>query len=99
MVIFFSSIKELIAMVNKFEIEVEKVNGYCSEGYKAGDKFMMEGLNTPAFCFCGGAYTALFPIIVALNSGAKFGFEENPLSKTKMACPDNGNIVFKVTKK
>lgn len=79
-----------------FEIEVERVNGYCSCSYKQGDTFRVHGYNTPAN-FCGGAYTMLFPIIVALNSGATFGFEENPRSKTKMACPDNGNIIFKVT--
>jgi uncharacterized repeat protein (TIGR04076 family) len=82
-------------MMKKFEVEVEKVNGYCSYSYKEGDTFIFYGYNTPAD-FCGGAYTMLFPIIVALNSGAKFHFEENPLCKTKMACPDNGNVIFKV---
>ena len=79
----------------KFEIEVEKVNGFCSYSYKEGDKFVFHGFDTPNG-FCGGAYTTLFPIIVALSSGAKFNFEEDPLCKTKMACPDNGNIIFKV---
>lgn len=81
--------------MNQFEIEVEKVNGYCTYSYSEGDKFIFNGFDTPN-AFCGGAYTTLFPIIVALNSGAKFHFEENPLCKTKMACPDNGNVVFKV---
>lgn len=81
--------------MKKFEVEVEKVNGYCSCKYKEGDTFIFNGYSTPD-SFCGGAYTMLFPIIVALNSGARFDFEENPYSKTKMACPDNGNIVFKV---
>lgn len=84
-------------MAHDFEVEVEKVNGHCSCGYKQGDKFVFKGYATPNN-FCGGAYTTLFPIIVALSSGAKFGFEKNPDSKTKMACPDNGNIIFKVTK-
>ena len=82
-------------MAKKFEVEVEKVNGYCSDSYKEGDKFIFHGYHTPAN-FCGGAYTMLFPIIFALNSGAKFNFEENPVCKTKLACPDNGNIIFKV---
>jgi uncharacterized repeat protein (TIGR04076 family) len=82
--------------MQRFEIEVEKVNGYCTYSYKKGDKFIFHGFDTPSG-FCGGAYTMLFPIIVALNSGARFHFEKNPLCKTKMACPDNGNIIFKVT--
>ena len=81
----------------QFEIQVEKVNGHCTHEYKPGDTFIWQGLDTPAGGFCGGAYTALFPILVALFSGAQFHFEKNPLSKTKMACPDNGNVIFKVT--
>lgn len=79
----------------QFEIEVEKVNGRCSYSYKKGEKFIFNGFDTPDG-FCGGAYTMLFPIIVALGSGARFNFEADPICKTKMACPDNGNIVFKV---
>jgi hypothetical protein len=33
----------------------------------------------------------------ALHSGASFNFEENPLCKTKLACPDNGYVTFKLT--
>ncbi len=61
--------------MKKFEIEVEKVNGHCSYSYDKGDKFVFHGYSTPDG-FCGGAYTMLFPIIVALNSGARFGFEK-----------------------
>ena len=34
-------------MAKKFEIEVEKLNGYCASGYKKGDIITCEGLNTP----------------------------------------------------
>jgi uncharacterized repeat protein (TIGR04076 family) len=81
--------------MKKFEVEVEEVTGYCSHSYKTGDKFVFHGWDTPDR-FCGGAYTTLFPILVALGSGARFEFEDDPLCKTKMACPDNGNVVFKV---
>lgn len=77
------------------EVEVERVNGHCSHGYRVGDRIQLNGLDTPAG-FCGGAYTTLFPIVVALNCGARFGFERDPLCKTGMACPDNGYVVFKV---
>lgn len=54
-------------------------------------------MNTPEAGFCGGAYLALFPMQVALHGGARFSFEENPCGKTKLACPDNGCVVFKIT--
>ena len=82
-------------MAKKFEVAVEKVNGYCTYSYEEGDTFIFHGFDTPNR-FCGGAYTMLFPILVALQSGARFEFEQDPLCKTKMACPDNGNIIFKV---
>ena len=84
-------------MAKLFEIEVEKVNGYCACGYKVGDIIACEGLNTPKQPFCGGAYAIIFPMQTALFSGATFNFEENPYCKTKLACPDNGYVVFKLT--
>jgi len=84
-------------MMRKFEVEVEKVSGYCSCGYKEGDIFHCSGMNTPEQAFCGGAYIVLFPMQVALHSGAEFRFESNPKSKRKLACPDNGNVIFKIT--
>ncbi len=82
----------------KFEVEVTEVRGYCACGYKQGDKFIFPGLGTPNQSFCGGAYMILFPMINALISGGRFNFEENPFSKTNLACPDNGYIVFKITR-
>ncbi len=84
-------------MAKEFEIRVDKVNGYCACGYKEGDVFICKGLNTPDVAFCGGAYAILFPMQTALHSGAVFGFEENPHSKTKLACPDNGYVIFTIT--
>jgi len=83
--------------MKRFAIEVEKVNGYCSCGYREGDIFTCAGLNTPDKAFCGGAYAILFPMQTALHANAAFNFEENPHSKTKLACPDNGHIIFKIT--
>jgi uncharacterized repeat protein (TIGR04076 family) len=56
------------ANMKKFEIEVEKVTGYCSCGYSPGDKFYAEGLKTPSKEICGGAYMILFPLQTALHS-------------------------------
>jgi len=80
-----------------FEIEVEQVTGHCTCGYKEGNVITCEGLNTPNQQFCGGAYAILFPMQTALHSGATFGFEKNPKSKTGLSCPDNGNVTFKIT--
>lgn len=82
-------------MPKTLEIEVERVNGHCTYSYKEGDKITLNGFDTPN-AFCGGAYATLFPVIVALLSGARFTYEKDPLCKTRMACPDNGNVVFKV---
>jgi len=83
--------------MKKFEYKVEKVSGHCSCGYKLGDAFHCEGMNTPTTPFCGGAYMALFPIQVALCNGARFNFETNPKSKGNLACPDNGYNIFRLT--
>lgn len=80
------------------EIEVEEVSGHCFYGYKKGDKFQVKGLRTPEG-FCGAAYSMLFPVLFALNFGAEFSFEENPVCKTGSTCPDGGNIKFKVRRK
>ncbi|MDR2869602.1 MAG: TIGR04076 family protein [Deferribacteraceae bacterium] len=83
-------------MAKKFVIEVEKVNGYCACGYKVGDSFSCSGLNTPNQAFCGGAYAIIFPMQTALCSGSEFHFEKNPHSKTGLACPDNGYVIFNI---
>ena len=83
--------------MKRFEYRVDEVSGHCSCGYKVGDVFQCDGMNTPNVPFCGGAYMALFPIQVALHNGGRFHFEANPKSKTKLACPDNGYVVFSVT--
>jgi len=82
--------------MKQFEYHVESVLGHCSCGYKVGDIIKCKGMNTPDAHFCGGAYMALFPIQVALFNGARFNFEDNPKSKGKLACPDNGCVIFRV---
>lgn len=85
--------------MKEFIIEVEKVTGYCSCGYQVGDTFICQEMNTPAQSFCGGAYMALFPMQVTLHAGAQFHFEKDPCSKTGIACPDRGYVIFKICKK
>lgn len=83
--------------MKKFKYTVERVTGYCACGYKEGDEFIVHGMNTPDKAFCGGAYIILFPMQVALSSGGRFNFEKDPLSKGELACPDNGNVIFRIT--
>jgi len=81
----------------KMVLEVVKAKGHCHYGYKVGDKFETVGLKTiPEFC--GAAFHTAFPALFALNFGAKFFFMANPDSIDTVTCPDNGNIVFKITR-
>lgn len=79
----------------KMIIEIEEVNGHCAYGYKPGDTIEITGLRTPSE-FCGGAYNALFPVIFALNMGARFPFSDDENANPRVTCPDNGIIRFKV---
>jgi uncharacterized repeat protein (TIGR04076 family) len=81
--------------MKQYEVEVERVTGHYSHSYRPGVTLIFNGLDTPDG-FCGGGYTTLFPILVALGAGGRFGYEADPLCKAGMACPDNGNVVFKV---
>lgn len=81
----------------KLIVEVHKRKGKCFYGYNEGDTFEFTGLKTPAG-FCGAAYHMLFPLLFALNFGAKFPFMENPNSLNTATCPDGGNVIFKVTR-
>lgn len=81
----------------KLIVEVYKRKGKCFYGYKEGDKFEFTGLKTPDG-FCGAAYHMLFPLLFALNFGAKFPFMDNPNSLNTATCPDSGNAIFKVTR-
>ena len=83
--------------MKQFEYKVESVSGYCSCGYKVGDTFRCEGMNTPNVPFCGGAYMALFPLQVALDNAGELHFENGTKSKGGLACPDNGYVVFRLT--
>ena len=80
------------------EIEVRECTGKCFYNYKTGDKIEVKGLKTPEG-FCGAAFHMMFPVLFALNFGAKFPFEENPNSLSTPTCPDGGHIIFKVTRK
>jgi len=80
------------------EIEVKECTGKCHYDYKVGDKLEVKGLKAPEG-FCGAAYHMLFPVLFALNFGAKFPFEENPNSLSTPTCPDGGHVIFKVARK
>jgi len=81
----------------KMVISVEECSGHCFYEYKEGDKFEVVGLRTPD-AFCGAAYHTLFPVLFALNFGAKYPFMQDPNSLDTVTCPDGGNIRFKVTR-
>lgn len=80
------------------EIEVKEATGKCFYKYEVGQKITTKGLKTPEG-FCGAAYHMMFPVLFALNFGAKFPFMEDPNSLDTPTCPDGGHIIFKVTRK
>ncbi len=81
----------------KMIIEVMQTKGKCTFGYKVGDKWETTGLKCiPGFC--GAAFHTAFPALFALNFGAKFFFMDNPDCIDTVTCPDDGNIVFRVTR-
>lgn len=73
--------------MKKFEYQIEKVTGHCSCGYKVGDVFQCEGMNTPVLHF------------VEVLTWLCFLFKSPYTMELKgnLACPDNGYVVFKVT--
>ncbi len=81
----------------KMALEVVKAKGKCSFEYKIGDKWETQGLKCiPGFC--GAAFHTAFPALFALNFGANFFFMKEPNSIDTVTCPDEGKIVFKVTR-
>lgn len=79
----------------KMIISVEEVSGHCFYEYKVGDEIEVTGLRTPGG-FCGAAYHTMFPVLFALNFGAKYPFMEDPNSLNTVTCPDGGNVRFRV---
>jgi len=79
----------------KMIISVEEVTGHCTYEYKVGDEIEVTGLKTPAG-FCGAAYNALFPVLFALNMGARFPFSEDLNCNSRVTCPDGAKLRFKV---
>jgi len=81
----------------KMVIEVVKNKGKCFFEYKIGDRWETQGLKCiPGFC--GAAFHTAFPALFALNFGAKFFFMKDHNSIDTVTCPDEGKIVFKVTR-
>lgn len=81
----------------KMAIEVVENKGKCTFSYKIGEKWETAGLKCiPGFC--GAAFHTAFPALFALNFGAKFFFMKDPDCIDTVTCPDEGKIVFKVTR-
>ena len=75
----------------KFKITVERVEGLCVFGHKAGDVFYMDGDSTPEG-ICLSAFSALLPYLNAMICDANFWWE--PVrGKIRLGCPDPDNHV------
>ena len=70
--------------------------GDCNFGHKVGDVFKTSEDQRK---ICGAAYHALYPYIVAIQSGGSLPWEDDPDSVT-ICCPDYKNpVVFKISRK
>lgn len=65
------------------------VQGECTRGHKAGDKFQLSGYTPDGLC--GYFYHEIFPFILMLQFGGKFP-EDWGGSVLEFNCPDSVNI-------
>ncbi|WP_438434944.1 TIGR04076 family protein [Gorillibacterium sp. sgz500922] len=75
-------------MAYEFEVKVTGVKGHCRAGHKEGEVLKVSTLN--AGPLCGTAYHAIFPMMLALNMGAKLPWDPEG-NTVYSACPDVRN--------
>ncbi|MFC1978559.1 TIGR04076 family protein [Chloroflexota bacterium] len=77
--------------------------GECSDGFKVGDTWLIEGTKTPDG-LCEAAYNTMYPVIRVLRYGGDYSGEYatgNPTDTDKgvkyVCCPDSKHmVVFEV---
>lgn len=79
----------------KVRAEVVKVRHHCPLGHKVGDAWEIGDKTPDGLCIY--AFLAFAPAWSALRSGGKFSWEEEPDS-AHFACPDQGEVVFKLSR-
>ncbi len=76
------------------KVLVKVVDGECNQGFhKVGDSFTV-GNFTPKG-ICTSAFSSLFPLILTLQCGGKFFWEEDG-EVTRASCPDDTGLVFEI---
>ncbi len=77
------------------KVKVTVKSGECNQGFhKVGDSWIV-GERTPEG-ICTSAFDALFPLILVLQCGGKFFWEDDP-HVTYASCPDDTGLVFQVS--
>ena len=66
--------------------------GKCSQGFKAGDSWLIEDGRTPGG-MCSGAYDSVVPAIRTLRYGGEYPWNEDK-DVTYVSCPDPEHCVI-----
>jgi len=76
------------------KVKVKVVDGECNQGFhKIGDEWVVENF-TPCG-LCTSAFASIFPLILTLQCGGKY-FWENDKKVTRAICPDDNGLVFEI---
>ncbi len=66
----------------------------CPLGYKVGDEWVLKA-KTPEG-MCSWAYNAIFPVVLTLQCGGTFPWQQDP-DVTEVSCPDGDvNVIFEL---
>jgi uncharacterized repeat protein (TIGR04076 family) len=75
-------------MAHNFEVKITGLKGFCRAGHKVGDTINVTPLS--AGTLCGSAYHAIFPMLIALDMGAKLPWDPES-NIVHSGCPDIRN--------
>jgi len=85
-------------MSKRLDVEVEVISqkGFCGQGNKAGDKWVIKGKTPEGICI--SAFCSMMPFLNVMRYAGKdsFPFSRNP-DEVTCACPDAENpVVFRL---
>lgn len=85
-------------MACKVKVTIESVTkSECSQGFKAGDSWIIEDGKTPGG-MCAGAYNSVAPAIRLFRLGGEQPWDSNK-DVTHVSCPDpEHQVIYQVTR-
>lgn len=79
------------------KVKVVSVNKKCNAGHKEGDEIIFK-YNQIAGNMCFDAMCSMIPKIHSLRYNARFPWLKNPNDPARHSCPDEGNVVYEMSK-